>query len=150
MRNHSAGTGRNKQLKKLQHYLIYAATPGVLQVQSNCNVVYIWSGWVYVLIPQPHHQEVITGDLGKLHQLQTLQAVFRFTHRSGFIIWIFTQREIIVFTVCIMFYLLRWCYALSPMKVSYVFFSLNKWCYVTKRTLHCFFFISHQPAESNC
>lgn len=74
-------------LKKLkENYLIYAATPGVLEVQSDCDVVYVWRWRVYVLIPQPHHQEVITGNFGELHKLQTLQAVFRFTHRSGFII----------------------------------------------------------------
>lgn len=81
------GTNNYKLLAlKQHHYLISAATPSVLEVQSNCNVVNIWSGRVYVLIPQPHHQEIITGNLGELHQLQTFQAVFRFTHCSGFII----------------------------------------------------------------
>lgn len=73
MQNHSAGTGRNKELqitvsiKNRKKYLIYAATPGVVEVQSDCNVVYIWRGRVYVLIPQSHQQEVITGNLGELH-----------------------------------------------------------------------------------
>lgn len=48
--------------------LIYAATPGVLEVQSDCDVVYIRRRRVSVLIPQPHQQEVLTGNLFEFHE----------------------------------------------------------------------------------
>lgn len=72
------------QNKKPNH-LIYAAAPEVLQVQPDCNVVHVWRWRVCVLIPQPHHQEVITWNFCEFDQLQALQAVLRFTHCSGFI-----------------------------------------------------------------
>lgn len=73
------------------YYLIYAATPGVLQIQSDCNVIHMWRWRVCMLIPQPHHQEVLTGNFGELHQLQTLQAVFRPTRCSGFVVYMMTR-----------------------------------------------------------
>lgn len=67
-------------------YLVYAPAPGVGEVQSEGDVVHVWRRWVYVLVPQAHHQELITWHFGNLCQLQALQAVLSLTHGPGLVI----------------------------------------------------------------
>lgn len=61
-------------------YLVYVATPCVLHIQSDCDVVNIWGVWVRVLVPQSHQQPVFTGKVVELDSLQRCCAAFGVAH----------------------------------------------------------------------